>query len=65
MKILSTEIQTVTTETRIIKLPEGQKITYILYLNEKCKVIDEILRDETGEDIQDAELLERIQQFVG
>jgi hypothetical protein len=40
---------------------DGRNITYIEHLNDKGKVIDMELRDSTGNSIDDAALLERIQ----
>jgi len=54
---------TVTTETYNLEV-DGQFITYIEYLNDKSKLIDCNLRDVDGNEIQDAKLLEKVQEFV-
>lgn len=64
----------VTTETYELDV-DGMKIIYIEYFNEKGKVIDTVLRNEEGIDLEDAhllgsnfnsvaELLDEIQVFV-
>ncbi len=67
MKILESHTTaTVKTETYRIATEEHGIVTYIEYLNEKGKVIDEILRDEEGNNIDGVALLllEEIQEFV-
>lgn len=50
IKISKPTVQSITTETYKVKVA-GFTLTYIDYLNEKGKVIDSILRDEYGNDL--------------
>ena len=50
IKISKPKVQSITTETYKVKVA-GFTLTYIDYLNEKGKVIDSILRDEYGNDL--------------
>lgn len=54
---------TVTTDTYELEV-DGQKVTYIEYINDKNKVIDSNLRNEHGQEIEDAVLLEKIQDYI-
>lgn len=65
MTTLSHTTSNITTETYEIDLGGGRgKVTYIEYLNDSGKVIDEILRSEAGHEIDDPALLEEVQEFV-
>jgi hypothetical protein len=63
MKLLNRITSTITTDTFEVE-HEGKKITYIEYLNEKSRVIDQVLRDEDGNNIDDPTLLEEMESFV-
>lgn len=64
MKITSESSYTVTTNTFEIETKCGP-VVYIEYLNDKNKVIDCNLRAKnTGQEIDNANLLEEIQNFV-
>lgn len=75
MNVTNRTTSTNTINTYEIDLGEGKgKIVYIEYLNESGKLMDETLRDETGNEIDDgylpngydnaAALLEEVQKFV-
>ena len=65
MKLINKSSSTVTTNTFEIDPEDGsKKITYIEYLNDKGRVIDENLRDSAGSEIDDPALLEVVQEFV-
>ena len=56
--------ETIKTETCEV-IVDGEKYTYIEYINDKEKVIDAELHDSNGEDCTfDAALMERVQYFV-
>ena len=63
MQITSHTSATITTETYFITTEQGP-VVYTEYLNDKGKVIDCTLRDDDGNNIDDAALLEQVQQFV-
>jgi len=63
MKLLNQTSATITTNTFNLEV-DGQFITYIEYLNDKGKVIDCNLRDVDGNEIADAALLEKVEEFV-
>lgn len=63
MKILNQQSRTITTNTFNLEI-DGQFITYIEYLNDKNKVIDCNLRDANGNELNDAALLEKVEEFV-
>jgi len=64
MKLESkTSSQSTVNSYRIITESHGP-IVYLEYLNEKGHIIDEILRDEDGNDISDPALLEDVQEFI-
>ena len=68
------KVQSITTETYKVEVT-GFNLTYIDYLNEKGKVIDSILRDEDGNDLNVdspgfgdygvAEIIDYIQENLG
>ena len=74
IKISKPKRQSITTETYKVEVA-GFTLVYIDYLNEKGKVIDSILRDEDGNDLNVdspgfgdysvAELMEYIQENLG
>lgn len=63
IKLLNRTTSTVTTDTFELEV-NGRKFVYIEYLDDKRKVIDCNLRDEIGNEVENAELLGRIQDFV-
>ena len=63
MNIISQESNTVTETTYFLE-DNGKKLVYKEWLNQKGKVIDEVLRDQNGNDIDDPALLERVQEAV-
>lgn len=63
MQLISNTSSTITTNTFTFDI-DGRKVVYIEYLNEKNKVTDCNLRDENGNEIDDAALLEELQNFV-
>ena len=75
IKISKPTKQSITTETYKVEVAGFFNLTYIDYLNEKGKVIDSILRDEDGNDLNVdspgfgdysvAELIDYIQENLG
>ena len=63
MNIISQESNSVTETTYFLE-DNGKKLVYKEWLNQKGKVIDEVLRDQNGNDIDDPALLERVQEAV-
>ena len=63
MKLISQQKEAVITETSIIELDSKLKVTVIDYFNEKGKIIDTVIRDENGFDIDDPILFENIEEF--
>ena len=64
MKLISKICQTVTTETFEIELTAGNSVIMIDYLDDRGKVIDTVLQDERGVEIDDDELIEAIEEFL-
>ncbi len=70
MKLIDRHTETVTTDTFQIERDDPsyphnkEKFIYIEYLNDKGRVIDCNLRETSGEEIDDANLLDEIQKFV-
>ena len=64
MKLISKIYQTVTTETFEIELTAGNSVIMIDYLDDRGKVIDTVLQDERGVEINDDELEEAIVEFL-
>jgi hypothetical protein len=64
MKLISKICQTVTTETFEIELTAGNSVIMIDYLDDRGKVIDTVLQDERGVEINDDELEEAIVKFL-
>jgi len=63
MKIVSKTVAAITTETYEVE-KDGQKYIYIDYLNDSGKVIDSILRDENGNNVDNMTLMEEIQELT-
>ena len=53
-----------TTETFEIELTAGNSVIMIDYLDDRGKVIDTVLQDERGVEIDDDELIEAIAKFL-
>ena len=64
MKLVSTHVETITTERYQIQLTAGNIVTVTDYLDERGKVIDTVFRDEDGFDIDDPALLEYVIEFI-
>jgi hypothetical protein len=64
MKLISKTCQTVTTETFEIELTAGNRVIMIDYLDDRDKVIDTVLQDEMGIEIDDEDLIEAIEEFL-
>jgi hypothetical protein len=64
MKIKNIEDEIIKTRTYTIEHSCEGTLTYIDYYNEKGKVIDSILRNEDGFDINDPVLFEDVQEFI-
>ena len=64
MKLISKICQTVTTETFEIELTAGNSVIMIDYLDDRGKVIDTVLQDERGVEIDDDDLIEAIEEFL-
>lgn len=64
MTLTNRSTYTVTENTYHLSLDGGQKVNYTEFLNAKGKLTDCVLRDDSGNTIDDAALLEEIQEFV-
>lgn len=72
MKIISQASSTIREDTYVLEVenlyfgsePKTQKITYVEFINDKGKLTDCIMRNEGGEEIDNPELLNRIQNFI-
>ena len=62
MKLISKIVRT--TETFEIELTAGNSVIMIDYLDDRGKVIDTILQDERGVEIDDDDLVEAIEEFL-
>ena len=63
MKILSTTITSTVTETTEVEY-QGKKYVLIDTTESSGKIVDTILRDEEGNDINDPEILDAIECFL-
>jgi len=64
MKLISKTSSYVITDTYEIELTAGNKVIVIDYLDDRGKVIDTVLQDERGVEINDDELEEAIVEFL-
>jgi len=64
MKLISKTSSIVITDTYEIELTAGNKVIVIDYLDDRGKVIDTVLQDERGVEINDDELEEAIVEFL-
>lgn len=64
MKLINKVVETVITETFTIELKTGKKIIAIDYLDERGKVIDSVIRDEHGNNIDDPIIYEEVISFL-
>jgi hypothetical protein len=64
MKLISQQKEAVITETSIIELDSKQKVIVIDYFNEKGKIIDTVIRDEDGFELDNPILFENITEFL-
>ncbi len=64
MKLISKTSSYVSTDTYEIELTAGNKVIVIDYLDDRGKVIDTVLQDERGVEINDDELEEDIVEFL-
>ncbi len=64
MKLISKTSSYVSTDTYEIELTAGNKVIVIDYLDDRGKVIDTVLQDERGVEINDDELEEAIVEFL-
>ena len=62
MKLISKIVRT--TETFEIELTAGNSVIMIDYLDDRGKVIDTVLQDERGVEIDDDDLVEAIEEFL-
>ena len=62
MKLISKIVRT--TETFEIELTAGNSVIMIDYLDDRGKVIDTVLQDERGVEIDDEDLVEAIEEFL-
>jgi hypothetical protein len=62
MKLISKIVRT--TETFEIELTAGNSVIMIDYLDDRGKVIDTVLQDERGVEIDDDDLIEAIEEFL-
>ena len=64
MKLVSKTVEAIVTETFVLENELGEKVTVIDYLDDRGKVIDTIVRDENGNDIDDPILYENVISFL-
>lgn len=64
MKLISKTSSIVITDTYEIELTVGNSVIMIEYLDDRGKVIDTVLQDERGVEINDDELEEAIVEFL-
>ena len=64
MKVVSKIVEAIVTETFVLENELGEKVTVIDYLDDRGKVIDTIVRDENGNDIDDPILYENVISFL-
>lgn len=62
--ITNKQSSTITENTYHLTKDDGGKIIYTEFLNDKGKLTDCILRTESGIDIDDANLLEEVQELI-
>jgi hypothetical protein len=64
MKLVSKTVEAIVTETFVLENELGEKVTVIDYLDDRGKVIDTVVRDENGNDINDPILYENVISFL-
>lgn len=64
MKLVSKTVEAIVTETFVLENELGEKVTVIDYLDDRGKVIDTIVRDKNGNDIDDPILYENVISFL-
>lgn len=63
MIIKKKTVEKITTETYEMEIA-GSRCVYIEYVNDKKHIIDAVLRDDAGANVDDPELLESVQKAV-
>ena len=62
--IISRTEETLTRRTTVIDLGEGDTVTVIDYVDEFDKIVDTVYRDDDGNELDSAALIERIEEFM-
>ena len=62
--IISRTEETLIRRTTVIDLGEGDTVTVIDYVDEFDKIVDTVYRDDDGNELDSAALIERIEEFM-
>ena len=62
--IISRTEETLTRRTTVVDLGEGDTVTVIDYVDEFDKIVDTVYRDDDGNELDSAALIERIEEFM-
>ena len=64
MEILHTETEVLTVERITLQMPDGQIIRVLEYTDSNGKVVDSIVRDKHGYEIEDLALIDEVYEFL-
>ena len=64
MTILHTETEVLTVQRTTLQLPDGYVVRVLEYTDNNGKVVDSIVRDKDGYELEDPALIEEIYNFL-
>jgi hypothetical protein len=64
MEILHTETEVLTVERTTLQMPDGSIVRVLEYTDSNGKVVDSIVRDKDGYEIDDMHLIDEVYDFL-
>lgn len=64
MEILHTETEVLTVQRTTLQLPDGSVVRVLEYTDNNGKVIDSIVRDKDGYELEDLALIDEVYDFL-
>lgn len=64
MEILHTETEVLTVERTTLQMPDGLIIRVLEYTDSNGKVVDSIVRDKHGYELEDLALIDEVYEFL-
>ena len=64
MEILHTETEVLTVERTTLQMPDGLIIRILEYTDSNGKVVDSIVRDKHGYEIEDLALIDEVYEYL-